>query len=386
MAKSQAKSKPIVGVVKTSPDNVIDDYYRLLELAEMEKYVSKNIKTALKLNLSWSLYYPACSTEPWQLEGVLNSLKMHGYKKNKVTAVENQTVVTNPWKGAYGNKWNPILKKYQIPYKPLTDVKWIKYKPKSKMLAMTHLFGEIYVPQLYMGSNVIHFPTIKTHGHTITTGAMKNAFGGLIPRYRHHAHKMLDEVLVDLLIIQKEIHPGIFAVMDGTVAGNGAGPRTMEPFIGNTIIASNDQVAIDAVSAKIMGFDPMKIPYIKIAHDKGLGMGDVDQIEIAGMGRKEFNKLNFHFETKKSPIIQWDQRIRKGTSNIHWLHKFLFHSPFFKSFIFASEFYHDKLWYPTIGKSKINAFNKTEWGQLFEKYSYGPKPKSIKVSGQWDPY
>ena len=98
-------------------------------------------------------------------------------------------------------------------------------------------------------------PTVKTHGHTTTTGAMKDAFGGVNPKYRHHAHKKIHEILVDLLAIQKGIHKGIFAVMDGCVCGNGAGPRTMEPFTGNVILASKDQVAIDAIAAKIMGFE-----------------------------------------------------------------------------------------------------------------------------------
>jgi len=214
---------------------------------------------------------------------------------------------------------------------------------------------------------------------------MKNAFGGLIPKYRHHSHRVIHEVLVDLLAIQKEIHKGTFAIMDGTVAGNGAGPRTMEPYIANTILASSDQVAIDAVSAKIMGFDPMKIPYIRMAHDRGLGMGDVRQIDIEGIGQKEFGKLRFNFTTKKSPIIKWDQIIRKGTHDVKWLHQALFHSPVFRTFIFASEFYHDNLWYPTVGRSRIRTFNKTEWGELFNKYPYGSFPKNKKV-GEWDPY
>jgi uncharacterized protein (DUF362 family) len=374
---------PVISVLRTNPKDVLDDYSRLLDLAEYSKYIDKNTKAILKLNLSWSLYYPACSTEAWQLEGLLKKLRDDKYKK--LTAVENQTVVTHPWKGAYGNKWLPILKNYNVKYQPLTDVEWTRYKPKTEMLAMHDLFDEILVPKMFKGTNVIHLPTVKTHGHTTTTGAMKNAFGGLIPKYRHHAHKMIHEVLVDLLAIQKDIHKNIFAVMDGTVAGNGAGPRTMEPFIGNVILAGNDQVAIDAISAKIMGFDPMKIPYIKMAHDRGLGMGDVRQIEIAGMDRKEFNKINFHFQTKKSPVIVWDQILRKKTAHIKPVHDFLFHSGFFKTFIFASEFYHDKLWYPTIGQSKIEQFRKTEWGALFDKYPYGQYPKFKKI-GQWNPY
>jgi hypothetical protein len=190
---------------------------------------------------------------------------------------------------------------------------------------------------------------------------------------------------VDLLSIQKEIHRGIFAAMDGCVCGNGAGPRTMEPFSGNVILASSDQVAIDAVAAKIMGFDPMKIGYIRMAHDRGLGTGDVDQIEISGIGRAGLRKLDFGFRVSRSPIIMWDQILRKKTARFRLLHRLLFRSPIFRSFIFASEFYHDRLWYPSAGERRIKAFSKTGWGRLFDRYPSGGFPKYDKVK-DWDPY
>ncbi|MHC1632098.1 MAG: DUF362 domain-containing protein [Methanotrichaceae archaeon] len=372
-----------VALLKTTPRTILDDYKKLMHLAAYENFLPRANRTIIKLNLSWSLYYPACSTPPWQLEGVLKTLRGDNYKD--IVAVENQTVVTHPWKGAYYNKWLPILNKYEVEFQPLTDVEWVPYKPKTEMLAMHDIFGEILIPKIFLGSNIIHLPTVKTHGHTTTTGAMKNAFGGLIPKYRHHAHKKIHEILVDLLTIQKEIHKGIFAVMDGCVCGNGAGPRTMEPFIGNVILASEDQVAIDALAAKIMGFEPLEIDYIKMAHDRGLGTGDVDQIEIVGMDKKEFEKLNFGFEVKKSPIIRWDQRLRKKTANIEWLHHLLFYSSIFKMFIFASEFYHDRIWYPAIGKRKIREFMETSWGQVLKEYPYGMFPEYKEVK-EWNPY
>ncbi len=230
----------------------------------------------------------------------------------------------------------------------------------------------------------------NTHGHTTMTGAMKNAFGGLIPKYRHHSHKVIHEVLVDLLTIQKEIHPGRLAVMDGSVAGNGAGPRIMEPVITNTLLASEDQVAIDAVSAKLMGFDPMKIKFIKMAHDQGLGIGDVDQLDIIGMDLEAFKSTNFNFKTKRSLVVRWDQRLRKTTyhhRSLKPLHWFLFYTPFFQLFIMASGVYHDWLWYPLIGKRRINKFrSETEWGQLFDSYDFGPKMKKYPEIKNWDRY
>lgn len=373
----------VVSVMKTSPETVTEDYNKIMQLADYQNHISKDNLTVLKLNLSWTLFYPACSTPPWQLKGVLNTLRGDGYQN--VVAVENQTVVTHPWKGAYLNKWLPLLKEHEVEFQPLTNVKWTTYEPKSDILAMDEIFGEILIPEMFKDANIIHFPTVKTHGHTTTTGAMKNAFGGLIPKYRHHAHKKIHEILVDLLAIQKEIHPGRFAVMDGCVCGDGAGPRTMDPYTGNVILASEDQVAIDAVAANIMGFDPLKIDYIKMAHDRGLGMGDVDQIDVVGIENKEFSEMNFGFKTKKSPVITWDQRLRKKTMNIKPLHHFLFNSPVFKTFIFASEFYHDRLWYPNTGKKKIEEFKKTGWGKLFDEYDYGTYPEFKEVK-EWDPY
>ncbi|MFA6088466.1 MAG: DUF362 domain-containing protein [Candidatus Woesearchaeota archaeon] len=357
---------PVISVLRTKPKTVLEDYKKLMHLAEYEQFISKKKETILKLNLSWSLYYPACSTEPWQLEGVLKTMIDDGYKN--IHPVENRTVVTDVWKGAKGNKWLPILKKYDQVYEPLTETKWVSFKSKHELLALDKLFPDDYkLPEIYFGKNVVHLPTVKTHGHTMMTGAMKNAFGGLITKRRHHSHKIIHEVLVDLLTIQKEIHLGLFAVMDGTVCGDGKGPRTMEPVIKNIILAGADQVAIDAISAKMMGFDPLKIPFIKIAHDKGLGCGDVDQIEITGISRSDFNSINFNFQTGKSPVVFFDQLFRK---KLKFVEPLIFHTPLFHLCVAGSGIYHDKLWYPTLGKAKIEKFMNTGWGELWNKYPY----------------
>lgn len=350
-----------VAVLKTKPETVLQDYDKLMNLAKYKKILQKNKPLILKLNLSWSLYYPACSTEPWQLEGVVKTLKGDGYKE--IYPVENRTVVTDVWKGAKGNKWLPILKKYGLKYYPLTETKWVKYQPKHEMLALDEIFPHgTWIPEMFIGKNIIQMPSMKVHGHSIITGAMKNAFGGLITMKRHHSHKDIHEILVDLLQIQKEIHPKIFAVMDGTVAGDGAGPRTMDIKIKNYILASEDQVAIDAISAKMMGFDPMKIDFIRIAHDKGLGIGDTKQIDIVG---EDISNVNFHFKVKKSPVIFFDQTLRKKYPIFEPI---LFHTPLFKMCIMGSEYYHDYFWYPLIGKKRIKKFMRTEWGQLFRRY------------------
>ncbi|MFW9856346.1 MAG: DUF362 domain-containing protein [Candidatus Thorarchaeota archaeon] len=378
-----------VAILSTSPQQVTTDYSRILDLIDYQRVLKKEIDTIFKINLSWSLFYPACSTPPWQLDGVLQKFIDDGFDPAKIIPTENQTVVTHPYKGAYLNKWLAILKKQNTVYRPLTNEKWVHYEPKSDVPGMRELFkDQIIVPEIFLNSNMVHLPTFKTHGHTVTTGAIKNAFGGLIPKYRHHSHKIIHQILVDLLAIQKEIHPGLLAVMDGTVAGDGAGPRVMEPRPLNLLLASEDQVAIDAVAAKLMGFDPLSIKYIALAHDQGLGQGDVEQIDIIGWEEEQFKVTNFRFKTKRSLVVRWDQRLRSTTYRyrplkpLHWL---LFYTPFFKLFILGSGIYHDWIWYPLIGKRKIKAFEETDWGHLFQKYEYGEKETYPKIR-DWNPY
>jgi uncharacterized protein (DUF362 family) len=252
--------KPTVAVVKTSPKTVLEDIRRAMKMADYESHLPKDIATILKINISWHYYYPACSTTPWQLDGVASTMKSNGYA-NLIPA-QNRTVVVDPKLGAVNNHLVSVLEKHGLEFVYLYDpsVEWIKYEPRADMLVLDRVFKNgIEIPKLLIGKNALHLPTMKTHVFTTITGAMKNAFGGLLNENRHWTHAVIHETLVDLLRIQQEIHPGIFSVTDGTIAGEGAGPRAMIPHVKNYILASGDSVAIDAVSAKMQGFDHLSI-------------------------------------------------------------------------------------------------------------------------------
>jgi hypothetical protein len=222
---------------------------------------------------------------------------------------------------------------------------------------------------------VVHLPTTKCHIYTTTTGAMKNAFGGLLNTRRHYTHSWIHETLVDLLAIQKEIHSGLFAIMDGTTAGDGPGPRTMRPVVKNVMLAAEDQVAIDAVAAKMMGFDPLSIPYIRLAHDAGLGVGDPRDIEITG--DVDAAAENWHFSVGKNLV-------RIGGGDLIWFgplkrfQKLFFHTPLVNGFIFASEVYHDLYRWPLLDRRTFQRWSETTgWGQLFLEYGRsGPVHKT----------
>ena len=359
------KSK--VFVLRTTPEGVIEDIARLLKEANVDVLLDKSRPVILKDNISWHLPMPSSNTTPWQLEGTILGLKRLGFEQ--IVAVENKTVVTKPQKGAQLNKLASVYKKYNVPilynFEP-SHMKWIDYRPKCELNVLYKIFPEgVKIPDFFMGKNIVHLPTMKCHIYTTTTGAMKNAFGGLLNTKRHYAHSWIHETLVDLLKIQKEIHSGIFAVMDGTSAGNGPGPRTLVPVRTDLILASDDQVAIDALAAKIMGFDPMSIHYIRIADEQGLGNGRLENIEIVGY---DVSSLNYHFKV--------GDNLASRVGDVLWfgplkrLQHLFFRTPLVYLFVLASEVYHDVFWWNLKGRKVLEDWRKSSpWGRLWESYT-----------------
>jgi len=353
-----------VAVIRTRPETVLDDYARVMDLAGYRDTLSRDRDTLLKLNLSWTKYFPSCSSQPWQVDGVIGKMLADGFSRERLIPIENKTVVTNPREGCRNNRWEPVLERQGLTFTPLPEVEWQVYQFKSPLLKLNDIFPEgIQIPAIYPGRQIVHLPTVKTHGHAVMTGSVKNSFGGLLREVRHYAHKYMHEVLVDLLYMQRELHPAIFTVMDGTIAGDGAGPRTMIPRVKNLILAATDSVAIDAIAARLMGYDPMSIPFLRMAHERGLGIADAKEIELVG---DDVSAENFGFKTSRSLVIWGDQMIRKGF--LRPLERLLLHSPLMVWAPFASNVYHDMMWYPTVGQSRIRDFMRTEWGALFKRY------------------
>ncbi len=361
--------KGLVAVVKTSPSTVLEDIERVMKLACVEQALPKGVTTGLKINISWQTWYPACSTTPWQLEGAIKVLRNAGY--TDLVGIHNDTVVVDTSVGEVNNKHRFVTDQYGVPCIYLYDqqFEWVRYQPKSRpFLVLDQVYPDgVYIPKPLLDKNIVHLPTVKTHVFTTITGAMKNAFGGLLHRNRHWTHSVIHETLVDLLTIQQEIHPGLFALMDGTFAGDGPGPRAMRWHEKNILLASADQVAIDAVSARLQGFDPLSIDFLRIAHELGLGVADPRQIKIVGYDIEQEPAWGF---------VQEDTFASRGQKLIYHgalkpLEKPLLQSPLVPWSYFASNFYHNVYWYPFVGRKRVEAALQTPWGRLFQSYGDG---------------
>jgi hypothetical protein len=364
-----------VAILKTTPASVFRDYHELMNLAGYQDVLAKDVDTALKVNISWHFFFPGSSTTPWQLEGVIRAMKRDGFTPDLIHACHNRTVVIDAHLGERENKQGGPVAAHGLRNIHLYegDEEWIHIRDAvgdlaDKFLCLNDVYRDGFmIPKRFIGENIIHLPTVKTHVFTTTTGAMKNAFGGLLNERRHWTHPVIHETLVDLLMIQKKIHRGVFAVMDGTFAGDGPGPRCMVPHVKNVILASADQVAIDAVAARLMGFDPLSIKYIRLAHDARLGCGDPRDIELVGdveAGNENWHFVgpfrNMTFASRMQHLIYWGP-LRKP---IEWSLRTVL-APW--AYI-ASVLYHDSFWYPWNVERKTKQVLASPWGRLFQNW------------------
>ena len=382
-------SKSRVAVVRTSPATVLEDIHRLMNLAGYQSALPKDKDTALKINISWHFFMPASSTTPWQLDGVIRAMKRDGYDPALIHGCHNRTVVIDAHFGEEQNKQINVIRNHGLRNIHLYEgQEWINVRDAvgdlaDKFLCLNQVYPDGFmIPKKFIGSNILHLPTIKTHVFTTTTGAMKNAFGGLLNERRHWTHPVIHETLVDLLMIQKKIHSGLFAVMDGTFAGDGPGPRCMVPHIKNVLLASADQVAIDAVAAKLMGFDPLSdIKFIRLAHELGLGCGDVKELDI--VGDLDVMKENWHFvgpfkkmtfASRMQHLIYWGP-LKKP---VEWSLKTVL-APWSYA---ASVLYHDTFWYPS-HQAVVRDILHSEWGRLFHNWEKVEVPPGDLLVPGW---
>ena len=85
----------------------------------------------------------------------------------------------------------------------------------------------------------------------------------------------------NLVALSRRAGPHL-SIVDGWVGMHREGPRHGTPIPLGVVIAGTDAVAVDAVAAAVMGFDPLRIGYLQYAHDAGLGIVDLERVRVLG--------------------------------------------------------------------------------------------------------
>ncbi|NLF76670.1 MAG: hypothetical protein GX573_13315 [Chloroflexi bacterium] len=132
----------------------------------------------------------------------------------------------------------------------------------------------------------------------------------------------------------------------------------------NVILASSDQVALDAVAAQLMGFDPLKINYIRLAHEQGLGVGNPREIQLVG---DKLSGENWHFKVGRNShsFLAW--LAWYGPTRV--LQKLALRTPLVVIPTAIGEIEQDYLYWPLKYRGIAHRWrNTTDWGRLFQRY------------------
>lgn len=156
---------------------------------------------------------------------------------------------------------------------PLVDLNGDDYEPMNNPEASR--LNEFKFPLTLKNAFLISAAVLKRHSMAKVTLSLKNMMGATTGiKARFHALG-LTKSIVDINLYTK---PDL-ALIDGIESsGKELGGEVTRY---DLMIFSEDPVAADAVGARILGFDPLAVPHIKLAQEKGLGIARIEEIEIA---------------------------------------------------------------------------------------------------------
>jgi len=181
--------------------------------------------------------------------------------------------------------YEQLAKRFGVKFLELNKHPFVKVKVEDPIL-----FDEVKLSKPLLDSDVfINVPTLKTHGQCGITVAIKNMYGLIPPEDRlyYHSINRVEEAIVDLYQARK----ADLIIVDGTYTTFHIGPRPIkdfkETFKLDLTLAGFDPVAVDTVSARILGIDPSTLRFLKWAEESGLGTKNLDEIEIVGVPLKD---------------------------------------------------------------------------------------------------
>ena len=321
-------------ITGTTKDAVLDNVEDVMNLASWKNHVRGHV--FIKVNLLSHQVIPGLCTSPWVLEGVLRVLQ----KKATSLTVGDADVATTRQVDTGAKNWGCLdgCKNHGARFVNLSKF------PVMQKKGFGHVKTLEYPKPLLEADSIVTIPVPKTHNVSIMTGALKNQWG-TIPRYRHHYHDRVHEVIAE---INKGL-PVDFAVADATVCTEGEGPRTGIPKSVNSIFASHDLVSLDSALATLMGFELQELPFI--THAKKLRIGS-DSFHIVG---DAVQVTPFIRATQTShPVVNLEMFLRKTPL----LRQLFFHTPLFRLAAAGATFYNTVIWHQLKGKKLAREFVK----------------------------
>ena len=290
-------------VAISTGDHRADLAFRALKpYSKQIQHAIGNRRVVLKPNMV-STEVPACATHVDTLEGILEFLKSIGKLENVIIAESAANAPTFEGFSNYG--YFSLTKKYPVKMVDLdsegSEILYV-FDEKDFRPHPVRFSSIILSPDSY----VVSVARMKTHNLAVATLSLKNiVFGAplkdigfrLGPNTK--AGTRCDKptlhgsgargINYNLYSLASRVRPDL-AVIDGFEGMEGNGPRLGTPVDHRVCVASTNWFAADRVGVELMGIDFAKVGYLNYCAQTGLGVADLNRIEIVGESIKDHIK------------------------------------------------------------------------------------------------
>lgn len=296
----------------TTGENRADMAFRALQpFAKQIALAIGNKRVVLKPN-NVLIDVPLTSTHVDTLEGVLEFLKSIDKLGNVIIA---ESAANGPTLDGFSNYgYYRLINKYPV---KLIDL-------DQEPFDILHVFDEkdfrpheIRMSRVLLdpGSFIVSVARMKTHDRVVATLSLKNiVFGAPVKDLGYTWTSARKEgtksdkaiahgsgfraINYNLYSLARQLHPHL-SVIDGFEGMEGNGPNSGTPVDHKVCLAGMDWLAADRVAVELMGIDFAKVGYLNFCAQTGLGVGDMNKIQIIGESVKDHirqYKLNENIE------------------------------------------------------------------------------------------
>jgi len=327
---------PTIVVVAETGADLIAAVGEAMEAAHWRDAIPQGAAIALKPNLGWDLFLPGAVTSPWVVEGVVRKLRE---RAGSICLVEADQILVSCERSLHQTRMAELCARYDLEWVNLSRSRFVPVPvPGALQLPVANL------PEILTQRILVTVPVMKTHNKTVLSGAIKNQWGCL-PKLRHNYHPVVHEVLRDLAVV---LRPA-FTVLDATVALEGNGPKSGRPRICNLLLAGSDPVAVDTVSARIMGLERFRLRHLELCAAAGVGTNDWARIRVvdgAGVPRDALPEL--HFEPAHHNAVSWVETALRSSFARRWI----FESPVLVPLCWGARLWY-YIWYYVIRGTRL---------------------------------
>ena len=287
--------RAVVALVEARPETIIEDYDRVIRLAELDRVVADG-SVALAAQAVTGGWFPGSGSPPWQLDGVLTWLG------NRPSSTQHSAgggapivVPTSPVDGrvqASGWAWQDVMARHGAEFasEHFRHPRSFRAEPELPALADA-LPGTLTLPAGLRDRPTLLMPVPAVDPVRPIIGAVALLRALLAPELGNVSDEAAGEILADVIRFARQAVPGLAVVMDGVWWQVGRRPGTTRPVARNILLAGRDPVAVDVVAARLAGRDPGRDPWFRLWRD--LGLGAVRQEDIRLVGRTDLLELDF---------------------------------------------------------------------------------------------